>query len=261
MTRSTKTAWIRRIDVNCDLGEALDALGGWRGGHEPALLPLISSANVACGGHAGDARSMREVCAMAVQHGVRIGAQVSYPDREHFGRRALDIAAPLLAESLEEQFSDLVAAAAEVGGRVAYVKPHGALYNAVVTRDDHAAVVVELAARHGVSLFGLHGSRTAARALTLGVRFEREWFADRAYLADGTLTPRSEPGALVVDAATVAARTMRVVNESHTVALDGALISTAFDTICVHSDTPGAAELLAAVRAAVLATGATIGAA
>jgi UPF0271 protein len=204
---------------------------------------------------------MREVCAAAVQHGVRIGAQVSYPDREHFGRRALEIAPPLLAKSLEEQFRDLVAAAADVGGRVAYVKPHGALYNTVVTRDDHAAVVVELAARHGVSLFGLHNSRTAARALTLGVRFEREWFADRAYLADGTLTPRNEPGALVVDAAAAAARTTQAVNDGYTVALDGVLISTAFDTICVHSDTPGAAELLAAVRAAVLATGATVGAA
>jgi UPF0271 protein len=258
VTHSTKTAGVRRIDLNCDLGEALDSPGGWHGGHEPALLPLISSANVACGGHAGDARSMREVCAAAVQHGVRIGAQVSYPDWEHFGRRALEIAPPLLADSLEEQFSDLVAAASDVGGRVAYVKPHGALYNTVVTRDDHAAVVVELAARHGVSLFGLHNSRTAARASTLGVRFEREWFADRAYLADGTLTPRNEPGALVVDAAAVAARTTQVVNDGYTVALDGALISTAFDTICVHSDTP---ELLAAVRAAVLATGATVGAA
>lgn len=261
MTSSTKPAGLRRIDLNCDLGEALDAQNGWRGGHEPALVPLISSANVACGGHAGDAQSMREVCAMAVHYGVRIGAQVSYPDREYFGRRALKIAAPLLAESLEEQFSDLAAAAIDVGGQVAYVKPHGALYNTVVARDDHAAVVVELAARHGVSLFGLPGSRTATRAATWGVRFEREWFADRAYLADGTLSPRSEPDALVVDATAVAERTTRVVSEGCTVALDGAIVSTEFDTICVHSDTPGATELLAAVRAAVLATGATIGAA
>ena len=248
----------RHVDVNCDLGEAPDAPGGWKASHEPALVSLITSANVACGGHAGDTQSMREVCMAATRHGVRIGAQVSYPDRANFGRVAMEIAPDALAASLDEQFTALAAIARECDTRVTYIKPHGALYNTVVRRDDHAAVVVDLAARHAVGLFGMHGSCTQSRAHTAGVSFVCEWFADRAYLTNGGLVARSNAVALIVDADTVRARTLTALRDGVVQTLDGGAIDTVFDTICVHSDTPGAAQLLRAVRDAIVESGATI---
>ncbi|MFM8907396.1 MAG: LamB/YcsF family protein, partial [Actinomycetota bacterium] len=141
----------RRIDVNCDIGETSLP---WNTSPEPEVLTLISSANVACGGHAGDAESMRAVCAAAVSRGVASGAQVSYPDRQNLGRVALEIDAAVLSASIGVQYAALVDAATSCGGVVSYVKPHGALYNVAVTREDHARAVVDLAHQHGVALFG-----------------------------------------------------------------------------------------------------------
>jgi UPF0271 protein len=252
VTKSTKSAIRRRIDVNCDLGETPLP---WHESEEPLLLRLVTSANVACGGHAGDDASMRAICAEAVRLGVAIGAQVSYPDRENFGRVALDMTATALASSIGEQFDALDVIARECGTRVSYVKPHGTLYNTVVTRHDHAQAVVQLAAKHRVALFGLPDSLTMRLAGETGVTFVREWFADRAYRADGTLVPRSQTGALVTSPHDVRERVMRAVQHGETVALDGHVVATPLETICIHSDTPGAAALLAAVRSALDACG------
>lgn len=247
----------RHVDVNCDLGET-DL--PWASSHEPALLELVSSANVACGGHAGDADSMRAVCSVAAKRGVVIGAQVSYPDRENFGRVALGIDAGSLSRSLEEQYAALDDACRAAGTRIAYVKPHGALYNVSVDDDEHARVVVDLAARRGVALVGMAGSCTQRLAQPAGVRFVPEWFADRAYLPNGRLAPRNRAGALVTSVEIVHRRTARALTQGTVETLDGGEIAVDFRTICVHSDTPGAAELLRAVRDAVAGAGASVGA-
>lgn len=244
------------LDVNCDVGEAP---GPWHLSHEPELLGLVTSANVACGGHAGDTESMLAVCSEATRLGVAIGAQVSYPDRAGFGRTIMDIAPDLLAVSIGEQFDALSRAAAACDGRVSYVKPHGALYNAVVAHEDQARVVVELAARQEVALFGLAGSATERLAVRLGVRFIREWFADRAYLASGILVPRSRGDALVTSSDAVRRRTRRAIVDGKVDTVDGSAIGVDFRTICIHSDTAGAAGLLRAVRAAISDSGAKIG--
>jgi UPF0271 protein len=248
--------FVRKVlDVNCDIGEAPSA---WHESYEPELLGLVTSANVACGGHAGDAESMRAVCAQAMNLGVAIGAQVSYPDRAGFGRTMMKISPDALAQSLREQYDELSRAAAGVGGRVSYVKPHGALYNAVVAREDHARVVVQLAAQHEVALFGLARSATERLAGHLGVPFVREWFADRAYLASGVLAPRSRADALVTSPDEVRVRTRRAIVDGRIDAVDGGVLEVDFRTICVHSDTPGAAQLLRAVREAIDDAGAEI---
>lgn len=253
----------RALDVNCDLGETPLL---WLESHEPELMSLITSANVACGGHAGDAVSMRSVCEAAVAQQVTIGAQVSYPDRTNFGRVALDIEASVLSESLETQFVALDRIARHTGSKVSYVKPHGALYNTVVTNETHAQVVVDLAQRHDVALFGLVDSCTATRAQQQGVRFVSEWFADRGYLPNGQLVPRSLPHALITEPQDIYARVTKLVNEGLVDTVDitkGAssettsTIAVHAETICVHSDTPGAAHLLHAVRAALIDSGIT----
>ena len=242
------------IDVNCDLGEvdggpgaSPDASrGAWAASHEPALLALVTSANVACGGHAGDDATMRAVCEAAARRGVSIGAQVSYEDRAGFGRVFRDVEPHALAASIRGQWRALDAHARAAGARVAYVKPHGALYNAIVRHEAHARVVVGLAREAGVPLMCLPGALAERLAGAAGVRYVREWFADRGYRADGTLVPRGEPGALVTDPAEVSARVADVLRASPRP-----------DSICVHSDTPGAATLLAAVRDALGAAGVT----
>jgi len=246
----------RRMDVNCDIGET--ALP-WAQSHEPELLGLITSANVACGGHAGDESSMREVCTGARRLGVAIGAQISYPDRVNFGRIAMQIDAESLANSLSEQLDALIQVAYSVGASVTYIKPHGALYNAVVSNEDHAHVVVGLAARHHLALFGLPASLTESLARHAGVRFVPEWFADRAYLLNGQLAPRTRTGALITSPTEVAERVRQLVTESTVTSIDGGNITVDCSTICVHSDTPGAASLLSAVREALTSSGVEIG--
>jgi len=256
MTHSGDLTAGRRIDVNCDIGETSLP---WHASPEPELLALISSANVACGGHAGDAKSMRAVCAAAVSRGVAIGAQVSYPDRENFGRVAMEIDTDVLSASIAEQYAALVDAATSCGGAVSYVKPHGALYNVAVVREDHARVVVDLAHQHGVALFGLGGSATERCAQTVGVSFVREWFADRNYLANGQLVPRSHTQALVMSPREVYERVTHAVRDGVVQTIDGAELHVAAQTICVHSDTPGTASLLREVQRALRELGVVVG--
>lgn len=237
----------RDVDVNCDLGETALA---WHDSHEPELMALITSANVACGGHAGDPASMHAVCALAVVHGVAIGAQVSYPDRDNFGRVAMDIDTQQLDASLENQFVLLAEIARTNGTRVSYIKPHGALYNTAATNEALAGVVVGLARRHQVALFGLANSATAHLAMRREVRFVSEWFADRSYFSNELLTPRSHPDALITEPGRIHARVTQVLKHGTVDTVDDALLVVQAETICVHSDTPGAAELLRAVQSA-----------
>ncbi|MEZ0448173.1 LamB/YcsF family protein [Cellulomonas sp. ICMP 17802] len=245
------------IDLNCDLGEELDAWEPGVDGVDARLLDVVTSANVACGFHAGDERIMAAVCRAAAERGVAVGAHVSYLDREHFGRRFLDVPEEVLRVQVAEQVATLREIAVGVGTRVAYVKPHGALYNAVVHHEVHARAVVE--AVGDLPVVGLPGSAVLDAAARRGLRAVTEAFADRGYRADGTLVPRSEPGALVTDAGEVAARVVRMARDGMVRAVDGTDVRVVAESVCVHSDTPGAAVLAAAVRSALEDGGIRIG--
>lgn len=237
------------IDLNADVGESF---GPWVLGDDAALLELVSSANVACGFHAGDPTAMRRTCALAAERDVRIGAQVGYRDLAGFGRRFLDVSHDELVDDVLAQLGALEAFARVAGSRVCYVKPHGALYNAIVTHETQAAAVVEAIRLWDPSLplVGLPGSRSLALAAEAGLATIREGFADRAYTADGALVPRSQPGAVLHDPKVIAARVLRMVAGSVT-AIDGTEVTVEVDSICVHGDTPGAVAIARAVRAAL----------
>jgi UPF0271 protein len=238
------------VDLNADLGEGF---GVWRLGDDDALLGVVTSANVACGFHAGDPTTMRRVCTRAVAAGVAIGAQVSYRDLAGFGRRFIDVEPAELADDVLYQLGALDGVARASGGRVRYVKPHGALYNAVVTHEAQAAAVVAAVRDSDPSLpvLGLPGSALFRAAEDAGLRTVAEGFADRGYTPEGTLVPRREPGALLHDPAAVAARAVRMAADGVVEAADGTLVPVEIASICVHGDTPGAVELARAVRTAL----------
>lgn len=241
------------IDLNADLGETVD---GVPTADDAALFALISSANVACGGHAGDARSMREAVARAAEHGVAVGAHPSYPDRAGFGRSRLRLSAAELRASLDAQLAALVAAGADVR----YVKPHGALYHAIGEDPDDArmvaAAVADLSARLGrpLPILGLEGEITRA-AEDAGLPFVREAFLDRGYAADGSLVPRGRPGALLDDADEVSARAVRLATDGVVAAVDRSLVQVDAVSLCLHGDSPGAVAMARAVRVALAAAG------
>ena len=237
----------RTVDLNADLGEGF---GVWRLGDDDALLGIVTSANVACGFHAGDPSTMRRVCAGAVAAGVAIGAQVSYRDLPGFGRRFIDVDPGELADDVLYQLAALDGVARACGGRVSYVKPHGALYNAAVHHEAQAAAVVA-AVRDldpALPVLGLPGSALLRAAAGAGLRTVGEGFADRGYTAAGTLVPRGQPGALVQDPAVVAARAVRMARDGLVAAVDGTEVPVAVGSVCVHGDTHGAVDLARAVR-------------
>jgi 5-oxoprolinase (ATP-hydrolysing) subunit A len=244
----------RTVDLNADLGEGF---GVWRLGDDDALLEVVTSANVACGFHAGDPSTMRRVCGRAVQGGVTVGAQVAYRDLAGFGRRFVDVEPGELADDVLYQIAALDGIARACGGRVRYVKPHGALYNAVVTHEAQAAAVVAAVRDLDPSLpvLGLPGSALLRAAADAGLRTVTEGFADRGYTPQGTLVPRREPGAIVHDPAEVAARAARMAREGLVDAVDGSVVRVAVDSVCVHGDTPGAVALARAVRTALTEAG------
>lgn len=239
-----------QIDLNADLGEGM--------GDDVAMLGIVSSANVACGGHAGDRASMRSVCEQAVARGVRIGAHISYPDRAGFGRVAMDLAPQTLLDSIAEQLDDLTTAARVAGGDVTFVKPHGALYHRVVTDPEVAELVVRLARPAGLAVVGLPGGAVLRRAADAGLVAVPEAFADRGYTASGALVPRTEPGAVLHEAHEVTRRMVSLVRHGVIAAADGTPVPIAARSICVHSDTPGALALALAVRDGLLAAGVQI---
>lgn len=231
------------VDLNADLGESWPR---WRSGEDPALLEVVTSANVCCGAYAGDEELMAATCEAAVAHGVAIGAQVGYPDRDNFGRADIDMPAGDLTQEVVRQIHFLSEIARGAGGKVAYVKPHGALYNTIVHDEVQAKAVVDalLGLTTPLPLLGLPGSLSLEIAAASGIPVVQEGFADRAYTPEGRLVPRTEPGAVLDEADAVAAQAVRLLGS--------------VDSICVHSDSPGALGLARAVRAALESTGADV---
>jgi UPF0271 protein len=242
------------MDLNADLGEDFRLQ---RFDLDLALLTVVTSGNVACGFHAGDPTRMRSVCEVAGSREVAVGAQVSYRDLFGFGRRFIDYDPGELRDDLLYQIGALDAFARRAGTRVAYVKPHGALYNRTVTDQQQAAAVIVAVAEFDRSLpvLGLPGSELLNLAAERGLRTVPEGFADRAYLPSGELVPRSEAGAVLTDPAGIAARAVRMARDHEVVAVDGTVLSCDVESLCVHGDTPGAVDIARAVRDAVTAAG------
>lgn len=239
-----------RIDLNADLGEGF---GVWRLGDDDALLDVVTSANVACGFHAGDPATMARVCEGAAARGVAIGAQVGYHDLAGFGRRRIEVAHDELVADVLYQLGALDAFARVAGSRVRYVKPHGALYNVAADDRDHAWAVAEAVAAFDstLAMLGLPGSQLEAAAAEHALPFVTEAFADRAYLPTGRLVPRSQFGAVLHDPAVVVERAVRIAHDRTVVAVDGSVVSVPAASLCLHGDTPGAVELARAVRTAL----------
>ncbi|MEV0583758.1 5-oxoprolinase subunit PxpA [Nonomuraea sp. NPDC050310] len=242
------------IDLNADLGEGF---GIWRLGDDTALLDIVTSANVACGFHAGDPVTIRRTCAAAIDRGVTIGAQVSYRDLAHFGRREMEVEPEELCAEVLYQLAAVDGIARAMGGRVSYVKPHGALYNRVVRDPVQAAALIDAVADYDASLpvLTLPGSAVHQAAAAEGVPTVCEAFADRAYTAEGTLVPRREPGSVLHTAEEVAARAVRMAVEQRVRAADGSDVAVPARSICVHGDTPDAVGLARAVRDRLLEAG------
>ena len=243
-----------RIDVNADIGEADDADGIAR---DWVLFSGITSANVACGGHAGDERTVRIAVERAVAAGVSIGAHVSYPDRVGFGRRRLELNTEVLGASVITQFDALAATAAASGGAITHLKPHGALYNSMAEDTALArSVLTTIAERSpGIAVFTLPGSAAAIVADQLGLPVIAEGFPERGYRADGLLKPRSLAGAIIDDPDDVGERAVGLAGDAGIPAVDGTFIHPEVATLCVHSDHPSAIENLSAIRAALAAAG------
>jgi UPF0271 protein len=245
------------IDLNADLGEGF---GVWRLGDDDAMLALVTSANVACGFHAGDPAGLLRVCRSAVERGVRIGAQVSYRDLAGFGRRFIDVTAEDLAADVVYQIGALQGIAAAAGSAVSYVKPHGALYNSIVTNRAQAAAVADAVRMvdAGLPVLGMADSAFFDEAESRGLRTVAEAFADRAYRPDGRLVSRREPGAVLDDPAGIADRVLTMVTSGRVTAIDGAEIDISVESVCVHGDSPGAVRIAAAVRDRLEAAGTDI---
>lgn len=238
-----------QIDLGSDLGEGA--------GSDALIMPLITSANIACGAHAGDAATMAATVALALRHRVAIGAHPGYRDAANFGRVALDTPAEVLRADIRTQLVALQATAASLGAQVTRVKAHGALYNQG-ERDDAVAGTLARAVAEvdpKLVLVAPPGSAMARAAESAGLRVAREGFIDRAYEPDGTLRSRRLPGALITDPAAAAAQALSFVVDGGVIALGGRLLSLEVDTLCVHGDTPGAVSILRAVRAALVAAG------
>jgi 5-oxoprolinase (ATP-hydrolysing) subunit A len=240
------------IDLNADIGESVDVSAG-----SERLLRTITSANIACGYHAGDASIMRHTVRLASRAGVSIGAHPSFPDREGFGRREMSLTMAEIADVVLGQLRALHAIATDEGATLRHVKPHGALYNMSVRRADIAHAIAGAVAvfDRQLQLIGLPGSELLAAGAKVGLSVAAEGFADRSYESDGSLTPRHVAGAVLSNAADVAARAVRMVRNGNVIARDGSIVPLKIDTICVHGDTPDAAELAEAVRASLEESG------
>lgn len=246
-----------RMDLNSDLGESF---GPWPMGQDAALMASISSANVACGFHAGDPGAMRETVALAKAHGVAIGAHPGFPDLVGFGRRDMKATPQEVEDFVVYQVAALAGIAATQGASLQHVKAHGALYN-MACRDGALADAIARAVAmvdRTLILFGLPGSELLRAGQAAGLPVAAEVFADRAYERDGSLASRHKPGSVIHDTEAVVARAVRMVRDRDVVSVDGSVIPLEAQTICLHGDTPGAAELARAVRAGLQAAGVTI---
>lgn len=248
---------IASLDLNADLGELPGPDGA---ALDDGLLAVITSANVACGGHAGNAASMSRVCAAAAERGVAIGAQVSYVDPDNFGRVRQDVPAGILTDQLAAQMADLQSHALAAGSCVSYVKPHGALYHAAATDSDVARAVIDAIAAYGAALPVLTapGSELASAALSVGLTAFDEAFLDRGYLPDGRLVPRSDDGALITDPDAIRDRVETLVRDGAVFAIDGARVVLRPASLCVHCDTPGAPAIARVARSALESLGVAV---
>ena len=248
---------MNQIDLNADLGESF---GTWVLGDDDAMLELVTSANVACGFHAGDPSTLRRTVTAAAGRGVVIGAQVGYRDLAGFGRRFIDVEPDDLAADVIYQIGALAGLARTAGSRVRYVKPHGALYNSIVTNVEQAAAVVAAVVAYDddLAVVGLPGSEFLAAADRAGLRTVGEAFADRAYTAAGTLVPRREPWAVLHDPDVIAARVVDLVVAGRVTAVTGESLAVHADSVCVHGDTAGAVDIARAVRDALAEAGVSV---
>jgi UPF0271 protein len=240
---------VTQLDFNCDLGEGC--------GNDAAIVPLVSSASIACGGHAGDAASMRDTVALCLRHDVAIGAHPSFEDREHFGRREPVIGSEAISALVKRQVAALASICAQLGTRLNHVKPHGALYNAAA-RDRAVADAIATAVREidpSLILFGLSGSRLIESGRAHGLQVANEVFAERAYDADGRLAPRGTPGAVIDDLDASLAQVRLLLRDGVAVARDGSRIPLHADTLCLHGDRSDAVAFAGALRHALESEG------
>lgn len=248
---------MRTIDLNSDVGESF---GNWTFGDDAAIMSSVSSANVACGFHAGDPNVIRATCAAAAQAGVTVGAHPGYRDLAGFGRRFIDMSPAELTNDVIYQIGALQALARAAGSTVRYVKPHGALYNTIVHCAVQAHAVAEAIATidDGLPLLVLPNSEIERAAQAAGIRTVVEAFADRAYNPDGTLVSRSQPGSVLHDVAAVAEQALRLAIDHQVRATDGTNVDVPVQSICVHGDTPSAVAMAASIRTALRAAGLAI---
>ena len=242
------------VDLNADLAEGF---GIWTLGDDDALLDIVTSANLACGFHAGNPVGLARACRAAAARGVRIGAQVGYFDLAGFGRRRIEVAPEELRADVIYQIGALQALARAAGTTLGYVKPHGALYNTIVTDSDQARAVAEAvhASDPTLPVLGLAGSVFFTEARRLGLRTVAEAFADRAYQPDGQLVSRSDAGAVLTDPAQIAERVLSMVTTGSVTAVDGSVVAIEVESVCVHGDSPDAVTIAGAVRERLLAEG------
>jgi 5-oxoprolinase (ATP-hydrolysing) subunit A len=248
---------MKHIDLNCDMGELPEAIAD---GTQEALMPSLTSVNIACGGHAGDAQTMQITIAQALRWKLAIGAHPGYPDRANFGRLELNLSPEAIADSVYEQVRALAEIAARSGVRLTHVKPHGALYNQAVHNRQLAEAIAKGVARWGrdVVLVGLAGSPMLDVFREAGFPVVAEAFADRRYEPDGTLRSRKHPDALIRDPAEAGRQALSIVRRGTVIARDGNQVAVNAQTICIHGDTPGAPQIAAAVAKTLRKAGMTL---
>ena len=244
---------MKSIDLNCDMGELPEAIAD---GTQDALMQHITSANIACGGHAGDQRTMRTTIEQALRHGVAVGAHPGYEDRANFGRAELQLAPEEISLCVERQIRALDAVAQDCGARIGHVKPHGALYNQAARDRTIARAIAEGVQRWrgDVILVGLAGSVMLDEFRAAGLHVASEGFADRRYEPDGSLRPRKFRGALLAGSEQAAEQALRIVNHSSVVASNGDTVPLTAQTLCIHGDTPGSPQIAAAIHRALIAS-------
>jgi UPF0271 protein len=235
------------VDLNCDMGESF---GAWTMGNDAALMDHVSSINIACGFHAGDATTMRKTIETALEKGVAIGAHPGYPDLQGFGRRQMSLAAGEIRDIVMYQVAAIKGVCEALGGHLHHVKPHGAMYNFAAKNADAARAIAEAVRQIDpeLILFGLSGSEYISIAEGTGLRCSSEVFADRTYVSDGSLTPRTEANALIGDTSTAMSQVLQMIKAGTVTATDGTAIPIRADTICIHGDGAHALEFASAIR-------------
>lgn len=246
------------IDLNCDMGESF---GAWKMGNDEAILPFVSSANIACGFHGGDPATMRKTVAAAVKNGVSLGAHPGLPDLQGFGRRNMAITDQEAYDMMVVQIGALAAVAASQGTVLRHVKAHGQLYNMSVKDEGLARALAQATydVNPALVFYGLAGSKMLTIAESIGLKVASEVFGDRTYSPDGTLSPRNKPGAMIEDVQVSIKQVLQMVQLGTLVANDGSTIRVRADTLCIHGDQPGAAAFARAIRDALIANGIEVG--